>query len=102
MPPNTLFILNGYAITCRWSATITDMRSDACWYGNLHPHNNESHIRTDYGIIPSIEFFPLRKLNLKFFSDFISRIYDCSSYSKATFDSTNSTTGMLQSGFISH
>jgi Phosphate-selective porin O and P len=89
-----------FAIAPKWSTTIIAMTSDAFWYGNPDPNKN-SHLRAAYGLIPSIEYYPLKKLNLKFFSAYVGRYYDYSGYAKSKFGSTNSTTGVFMIGFIS-
>jgi hypothetical protein len=89
-----------YTITPKWSATVTAMTSDAYWHGNPDP-GKDSHLRRAYGLIPTMEFFPLKKLNLKFFAAYIGRFYDYSSYARGKFGSENSTTGVFEIGFIS-
>jgi hypothetical protein len=89
-----------YALNSQWRATMTGMSSSASWYGNPDPSGND-HLRTDFGVIPSIEFYPYKKLNLKFFTAYIGRYYDYTSYSKYKFGSVNSSTGVFEVGFSS-
>ena len=88
-----------YTINPKWKATIIGMVSDAYWDGNLDPDKN-NHLRTAWGVIPSIEFYPFKGLNLKFFTTYVARFYNFTDYAKTTFGSTNSTTGRIMVGFI--
>jgi hypothetical protein len=89
-----------YRFLPAWKATLTGMSSTAYWYGNPGLEKN-SHLRTDYGFIPTAEYYPLKRVNLKFFAAYVWRDYLYSAYSKSRFGSTNSTTGVFMIGFIS-
>ncbi len=89
-----------YTINPRWKASIIGMVSDAYWKGN--PDLGKSnHIRSDYGVIPSVEFYPVKGLNLKFFTSYVGRYYNYSSYAKSKFGLADYNTGRLMIGFIS-
>lgn len=84
----------------KWDIAVIGMVSDAYWSGNPDADKID-HLRTAWGIIPSLEFYPLKGLNLKFFTSYVGRFYDYTSYAKSKFGLENSTTGMLMIGFIS-
>lgn len=89
-----------YAFQPKWDISVIGMVSDAYWNGNPDPQKN-SHVRTSWGIIPSLEYYPIKKLNLKFFASYVGRFYDYTSYAHSKFGLANSTTGMVMVGFIS-
>ncbi|MFL9483132.1 porin [Chitinophagaceae bacterium LWZ2-11] len=89
-----------YFFTPKWSASLIGMVSDAYWTANPDP-NKDNHLRTAWGIIPSVEFYPFKDFNLKFFASYVGRFYNYSDYSKTKFGSVNSTTGQFTIGFIS-
>jgi hypothetical protein len=89
-----------YTFCARLKAAFIGMVDDAYWNGNPDPAKN-SQIRTAWGIIPSVEYYPVKRLNLKFYTAFVGRYYDYTGYAKSRFGLANSTTGMIQVGFIS-
>ena len=89
-----------YAFHPKWDISIIGMVDDAYWNGNPDP-NRDNHIRTSWGVIPSLEYYPIKKLDLKFFISYVGRYYNYTAYAKTKFGLENSTTGMLMIGFIS-
>lgn len=89
-----------YNFSPKWNFTVIGMLSDAYWKGNPDPANNDR-IRTAWGVIPSLEFYPFKKLNLKFFASYIGRDYKYTNYAKSTFGLEDFTTGRVMVGFIS-
>jgi hypothetical protein len=83
----------------QWNFALVAMVSDAYWYGNPD-QNKDSHLRSAWGLIPSIEYYPLKKFNLKFFADYTGRYYNYTDYAKKQFGAVNTTTGRLTVGFI--
>lgn len=71
----------------------------AYWKGNPDP-NKDNKLRTAWGFIPTVEYFPFRDLNLKFFVNYVGRVYRYTNYAKQAFGSVNSTTGVISLGFI--
>jgi len=103
-PLNTSYIDNWlrvqYAITPQWNVAIIGMDCSAFWNGNTDPDKNDQ-IRTSWGVIPSLEFYPYKKLDLKFFVSYVGRYYNYTSYAQSKFGLQNSTTGVVMVGFIS-
>jgi hypothetical protein len=89
-----------YNFTPQWNITAIGMVDNALWKGNPDANKN-NHIRTAWGFIPSLEFYPYKKLDLKFFAAYVGRYYDYTTYAKEKFGLANSTTGQLMFGFIS-
>lgn len=88
-----------YRFHPKWNVSLIGMVSDAYWFGNPDP-NKDNHLRTAWGIIPAVEFFPFKNLNLKFFGSYVGRYYNYTAYAKRTFGSVNNTTGVFTLGFI--
>lgn len=89
-----------YTINEHWSVSAIGMMSNAYWRDRPDAPNVKSHFRTSWGIIPSVEFYPVRKYNLKFFGAYVGRFFRYSDYAKANFDATNSATGRVMLGLI--
>ena len=82
----------------RWHAAIIGMLSNAYWNGNPDAAGDK-HLRSSWGFIPSIEYFPVKQLNLKFFVNYVGRWYNYSDYAKRVFGSANAVTGRINFGF---
>lgn len=72
----------------------------ARWKGNPDP-GKDSKLRTAWGFIPVVEYFPFRDLNLKFFANYVGRIYRFTDYAKEKLGARNFNTGVISIGFIS-
>ena len=72
----------------------------AKWKDNIDPQKTSDDIRTAYGFIPTIEYYPFEKLNLRFFANWIGRVYQYSDYSKKRFGAADYNTGVFQIGFV--
>jgi len=72
----------------------------AKWKDNLDPQKTSDDVRTAYGFIPTIEYYPFEKLNLRFFANWIGRVYQYSDYSKQRFGAADYNTGIFQIGFV--
>ena len=72
----------------------------AKWKDKLDPQKSSDDIRTAYGYIPTIEYYPFEKLNLRFFANWVGRVYQYSDYSKKRFSVTDYNTGRFVIGFV--
>ncbi len=91
-----------YRFAPRWNAALIGMVSSAYWKGN--PDNTpdkENLLRTSFGVIPTIEFYPFKDLNLRFFGTHVMRSYHYSDYAKERGGAVNYNTGRFMLGFIS-
>ena len=70
---------------------------------NNDPQNTtgEEHIRDAWGYVPAVEYYPWSNLNIKFFANWVGRVYKYSDYAKDRFGSVDYTTGRFTVGFIS-
>jgi hypothetical protein len=93
-----------YQINPKVAFTFVGMLDIANWKNsNNDPQNTtgEEHIRNAWGYIPAVEYFPWKDLNIKFFANWIGRIYTYSDYAVDRFAVTDHTTGRFTVGFIS-
>jgi hypothetical protein len=72
----------------------------AKWKADTDPQKTSDDVRTAYGFIPTIEYYPFEKLNLRFFANWVGRVYNYSDYSKTRFGVKDYTTGRFQIGFV--
>ena len=104
---NTLYIGHWinfrYIINPKVHLTFVGMLDVANWKNSFNDPENltgEEHIRTAYGYIPAIEYFPWSDLNIKFFANWVGRVYKYSDYAKDRFDVSDYNTGRFTVGFI--
>ena len=81
---------DGFIDCAKW---LDDEDPDKEAYGNK--------IKTSYGYIPTVEFYPWDDVPLKFFAGYIGRIYNYSDYTKLKIDVADYTTGRVMIGLIS-
>jgi len=105
---NTLYIGHWinlrYQINPKVALTFVGMLDISNWKNsNNDPLNTtgEEHIRNAWGYIPAVEYFPWKDLNIKFFANWIGRVYTYSDYAIDRFGVTDYTTGRFTVGFIS-
>jgi hypothetical protein len=105
---NTLYIGHWinlkYQINPRLALTFVGMLDIANWNNsNNDPLNTtgEKHIRNAWGYIPAVEYSPWKDLNVKFFANWVGRVYDYSDYAITRFGVADHTTGRFTIGFIS-
>jgi len=72
----------------------------ASWKDNRDLQKSADEIRTAYGYIPTIEYYPFEKLNLRFFANWVGRVYNYSDYSKKRFGVKDYNTGRFVIGFV--
>jgi hypothetical protein len=88
-----------YRFHPKWNAGFNGFVSNAYWNNNPDPRA-DNHLRTSWGYIPILEYFPFHDLNLKFYGAFIGRIYRYSDYAKTLPGNVDYTTGRFSVGFI--
>jgi hypothetical protein len=89
-----------YTFNSRWSISAIGMVSSAYWRDRPDRKNTSGRYRTSWGIIPSIELYPIKNYNLKFFAAYVGRFYRYSGYAKTDFGAENTNTGRLMLGLI--
>ena len=75
------------------------MSSNANWNGNPDS-NKDSHLLTSYGIIPTVEYSPFSDINIKFYTSYVGKKNDYSSYAQNNFGVVDGNTGQISFGII--
>jgi len=92
-----------YRFTPQVHFTFVGMVDIAQWRNStldpLKPVGNDN-IRTAYGFIPAVEWYPWKDLDFKFFANYVGRVYDYSDYAKSRFGAVDYSTGRFTIGFI--
>lgn len=90
-----------YRLNDKVNLSLIGMMDIANWQNNsLDPLKTDNHIRTAWGYIPSVEYYPWKDLNLKFFANVVARIYDYSDYASTRFGVSDYDTARISVGFI--
>jgi hypothetical protein len=93
-----------YKVAPKVDLTLVAMLDIAQWKNakqDLLNATGEEHIRNAWGFIPAVEYYPWKDLNMKFFVNYVGRVYDYSDYAKQRFGAVDSSTGRFTIGFIS-
>jgi hypothetical protein len=93
-----------YKVSPKVHLTLVAMLDIAQWKnGSQDPQNTngEENIRNAWGYIPAVEYYPWSDLNMKFFANWVGRVYKYSDYAKDRFGANDYTTGRFTVGFIS-
>lgn len=88
-----------YRVIPKLNLSFVGMVDYAQWRGNPDP-NKDNKLRTAWGFIPVVEYFPFRDLNLKFFANYVGRVYNYTQYAKEVLGQQNYNTGVISLGFI--
>jgi hypothetical protein len=102
---NTLYIGHWlhlyYRVSPKVNLAMVTMLDLAKWKDNKDPQKHTDDIRTAWGFIPTIEYYPFKDLNLRFFINYVGRSYVYSDYAKTRLGAVDNTTGRLTLGFVS-
>lgn len=90
-----------YRLNDKINLSLIGMMDIANWQNNnLDPLKTGHHIRTAWGYIPAVEYYPWKDLNLKFFANVVGRVYDYSDYATSRFGANDYNTARFTVGFI--
>jgi len=91
-----------YRVSPKVNLAFVGMMDIANWQDDLDPQKpeGEDHIRTAYGFIPTVEYYPFKDLNLRFYANFVGRSYVYSDYAKTRFEVADKNTGRFAIGFV--
>ncbi|QGK73455.1 porin [Flavobacterium sp. SLB02] len=88
-----------YRVKPQVNLVLTLMNHNSYWNGN--PDVNACNkLFTSYGLIPTVEYYPFKDLNLKFYLGYIARRYDYTSYAERVYGLKDANTGRLSFGII--
>ena len=85
-----------YRFSPKFKGLLTLMTSTAYGKGEIA----RDHMRTSYGMIPTIYYSPFKDLDLRFFLAYIGRYYDYSDYAINQFGSSSYNKNEFRVGFI--
>jgi hypothetical protein len=101
---NTLYYSNwlkfDYRFFKKWQFSFVGFIDQSKWLDDIDPLKTSDKWRTSYGYIPTIEYFPWKTLNLKFYVGYVGRIYNYSDYAKSRIGIENYNTGRFIIGLI--
>jgi len=91
-----------YRLNPKINLAFVAMMDIAQWKDNdLDPQKTSDDIRTAWGFIPTIEYYPFNDLNLRFYANWVGRSYEYSDYAKSRFGASDYNTGRFSIGFVS-
>lgn len=92
-----------YRVSPKINIAVIGYVDFANWNSDQDPQKpaGEDHIRTAWGYIPTFEYYPFKDLNLRFYANWVGRIYNYSDYAKERFGAADYTTGRFTIGFVS-
>ncbi|WP_031427293.1 porin [Flavimarina sp. Hel_I_48] len=85
-----------YRFSPKFTGLLTLMNSNA--YANTKTSND--HIRTSYGMIPTIYYSPFKDIDVRFYLAYIGRYYDYSGYATENFNVSGYNKNEVRIGFI--
>jgi len=85
----------------KWQFSFVGFIDQAKWMGDEDPNKNTDNIRTGFGYIPTLEYFPFDDIDLKFFAGYVGRVYNYSDYATSTTGTKDYQTGRVIVGLIS-
>jgi hypothetical protein len=91
-----------YRINPHINIALIGMVDFAKWKGgSVDPAKNTDNIRVAWGYIPTFEYYPFKDLNIRFYANWVGRIYSYSDYAKTRLGAKDYTTGRFTIGFVS-
>jgi hypothetical protein len=90
-----------YRVNPKINLALVTMLDIANWKDDLDPQQTDEHIRNAWGVIPTVEFYPFKDVNLRFFANYVGRSYIYSDYAKDRMGAVDYSTGRFQIGFVS-
>jgi hypothetical protein len=91
-----------YRVNPKINLALVTMLDIAKWKDNtLDPQKTTDQIRNAWGFIPTVEYYPFANVNLRFFANYVGRVYVYSDYAKSRFGAEDYNTGRFQIGFVS-
>jgi hypothetical protein len=85
-----------YRFSSKFKGLLSLMTSSA--YGNVTSANN--HLRTSYGMVPTLYYSPFKNIDIRFFLAYIGRYYDYSNYAVEQLDAANYNRNEVRLGII--
>jgi hypothetical protein len=91
-----------YRLSEKINLSLFGMCDVAQWKGDyMDQFTSNDNIRTAWGYIPTVEYYPWNNLNLRFFANWVGRVYDYSDASEQYLGAKDYSTGRFTVGFVS-
>jgi len=91
-----------YRVSPKLNIAFVGMVDFANWTGGgADLEKNTDKIRAAWGYIPTIEYYPFKDLNLRFYANWVGRVYKYSDYAKTWLGAEDYSTGRFTIGFVS-
>lgn len=87
-----------YQISPKIQTLLTLMTSNTYGKNVVSTTSGNNHLRTSYGIVPTVYYQPFKDIKLRFYLAYIARIYRFSDYARNQLGISNYTTGEVQVG----
>jgi hypothetical protein len=102
---NTLYIGHwlhlAYRVSPKVNLAFVGMCDIAKWKDQkLDPTKKTDDIRTAWGYIPTIEYYPFKDMNLRFYANWVGRVYNYSDYATTRFKTPDTQNGRFSIGFV--
>ena len=89
-----------YRVHPKINLAFVAMLDIAKYKDDIDPLKTSDKIRDAYGYIPTVEYYPFKDLNLRFYANWIGRVYKYSDYAKNRFGAKDYQTGRFSLGFV--
>lgn len=89
-----------YRFGSKFTGLLTLMTSGASAKNITGPDSGYSHLRTSYGVIPTVYYRPFEDIDVRFYLSYIGRYYTYSDYVRHELGIPNYNTGEVRFGFI--
>jgi hypothetical protein len=89
-----------YRINPKINLAFVAMLDIAKYKDDIDSLKTSDKIRNAWGYIPTIEYYPFKNLNLRFYANWVGRIYNYSDYAKTRFGAKDYNTGRFSIGFV--
>jgi len=89
-----------YRVQPKLNLALVLMMDLAKYKDDIDPLKTSDDIRTAWGYIPTIEYYPFNDLNLRFYANWVGRSYQYSDYAKSRFGASDYNTGRFSIGFV--
>ena len=92
-----------YRVNQKLNLALVSMVDIANWKDDLDSQkpDGEDQIRTALGFVPTIEYYPFKDLNIKFYANWVGRMYDYSDYAVKRFGVSDHNISRFSVGFVS-
>ena len=89
-----------YRLNPKINLAFVAMLDIAKYKDDIDPLKTSDDIREAWGFIPTIEYYPFKDLNLRFYANWVGRRYEYSDYAKSRFGAVDYNTGRFSIGFV--